>query len=104
MGGGRLSRSSGNMIDPIAAANEWGSDAIRYLVLRDAPFEKIEDSPVSPDQFNARFNADLANGLGILVSRSLKMVERYCERGVSRSGGVGPSEIAHHDVVVLSIR
>ena len=92
MGGGRLSRSSGNMIDPIAAANEWGSDAIRYLVLRDAPFEKIEDSPVSPDQFNARFNADLANGLGNLVSRTLKMVESYCEGIVPRSGGEGDSE------------
>lgn len=98
MGEGRLSRSSGNMIDPIAAAKEWGSDAIRYLVLRDAPFEKIEDSPVSPEQFNARFNADLANGLGNLVSRSLKMVESYCEGVVPRPGGEGPSEIALHAI------
>src|SRR6266851_4810671 len=88
--GQRLSKSSGNMIDPIAAADEWGVDAIRYLVLRDAPFEK--DSPISPDQFNARFNADLANGLGNLVSRTLKMVESYCEAIVPRSGGEGESE------------
>ena len=98
MGAGRLSRSSGNMIDPIAAANEWGSDAIRYLVLRDAPFEKIEDSPVSPERFNARFNADLANGLGNLVSRSLKMVESYCEGLVPRSDGEAESERALHAV------
>jgi methionyl-tRNA synthetase len=98
MGEGRLSRSSGNMIDPIAAAKEWGSDAIRYLVLRDAPFEKIEDSPISPEQFNARFNADLANGLGNLVSRTMKMVETYCEGLVPRPGGEGPSEIALHAV------
>ncbi|HEV2012028.1 MAG TPA: class I tRNA ligase family protein, partial [Candidatus Limnocylindria bacterium] len=91
---GRLSRSSGNMIDPLGAAAEWGSDAIRYLVLREAPFEK--DSPISPEQFNARFNADLANGLGNLVSRTLKMVETYCEGLVPRPGGEGESEIALH--------
>ncbi|HAF10781.1 MAG TPA: methionine--tRNA ligase [Chloroflexi bacterium] len=91
---GRLSRSSGNMIDPLAAAAEWGSDAIRYLVLREAPFEK--DSPISAEQFNARFNADLANGLGNLVSRTLKMAETYCEGLVPRPGGDGASEIALH--------
>ena len=91
---GRLSRSSGNMIDPLGAAAEWGSDAIRYLVLREAPFEK--DAPISTEQFNARFNADLANGLGNLVSRTLKMVETYCEGLVPRSGGEGESEIALH--------
>jgi methionyl-tRNA synthetase len=98
LGESRLSRSSGNMIDPLAAAQEWGSDAIRYLVLRDAPFEKIEDSPISPEQFNARFNADLANGLGNLVSRTMKMVETYCEGVVPRSGGEGDSEIALHAI------
>ena len=94
LGESRLSRSSGNMIDPIAAAKDWGSDAIRYLVLREAPFEK--DSPISPEQFNARFNADLANGLGNLVSRTMKMVETYCEGLVPRSGGEGESEMTVH--------
>jgi len=93
-GGQRLSKSSGNMIDPFASAEEWGADAIRYLVLREAPFEK--DSPISPEQFNARFNADLANGLGNLVSRTLKMVESYTEGVVPRPGGEGESEIALH--------
>jgi methionyl-tRNA synthetase len=93
---GRLSRSSGNMIDPIAAADEWGADAIRYLVLREAPFER--DSPISSEQFSARFNADLANGLGNLVSRTIKMVESYCEGLVPRSAGEGASEIELHAV------
>jgi methionyl-tRNA synthetase len=91
-GQGRLSRSSGNMIDPIAAANEWGPDAIRYLVLREAPFAK--DSPISPEQFNLRFNADLANGLGNLVSRTANMVERYCGGKVPDAKSGGPSEQA----------
>ncbi|MDP9320709.1 MAG: methionine--tRNA ligase [Chloroflexota bacterium] len=102
-GDSRLSRSSGNMIDPIAAAKEWGGDPIRYLVLRDAPFEKIEDSPVSAEQFNARFNADLANGLGNLVSRTLKMVETYCEGRVPRPGSEGESEVALHAIADRAI-
>ena len=88
--GQRLSKSSGNMIDPFASAQEWGAEPLRYLLLREAPFEK--DSPVSTDQMGARFNADLANGLGNLVSRTLKMVESYCEGIVPRSAGEGESE------------
>jgi methionyl-tRNA synthetase len=91
-GQGRLSRSSGNMIDPIAAANEWGSDALRYLLLREAPYAK--DSPISPELLDLRFNADLANGLGNLVSRATKMVELYCEGRVPPAGQGGPSEKA----------
>ncbi|HEV8670256.1 MAG TPA: methionine--tRNA ligase [Candidatus Limnocylindria bacterium] len=91
-GEGRLSRSSGNMIDPIAAANEWGSDALRYLLLREAPFAK--DSPISPELLDLRFNADLANGLGNLVSRATKMVELYCDGRVPAPGKGGRSENA----------
>jgi methionyl-tRNA synthetase len=94
--GQRLSKSSGNMIDPFASAEEWGVDALRYLLLREAPFER--DSPISTDQLSARFNADLANGLGNLVSRTLKMVETYCEGVVPRPGGEGESEIELHAV------
>ncbi|MDP9266490.1 MAG: methionine--tRNA ligase [Chloroflexota bacterium] len=75
--GQRLSKSSGNMIDPIASAEQWGVDATRYLLLREAPFEK--DTPISPERLDDRFNADLANGLGNLVQRTLKMCELYCE-------------------------
>ena len=70
-------------------------------MLRDAPFEK--DSPISPEQFNARFNADLANGLGNLVSRSMKMVETYCLGLVPRRGGESPSEIALHAIADRAI-
>lgn len=91
-GEGRLSRSSGNMIDPIAAANEWGPDALRYLLLREAPFAK--DSPISPELLDLRFNADLANGLGNLVSRATRMVELYCDGRVPSSGKGGASEKA----------
>lgn len=99
--GQRLSKSSGNMIDPFACVAEWGVDASRYLVLREAPLEK--DSPISPEQFNARFNADLANGLGNLVSRTMKMVETYCDGHVPPSGGEGDSERAVHASAVRAV-
>jgi methionyl-tRNA synthetase len=90
--GQRLSKSSGNMIDPFASVEEWGADAARYLVLREAPFDK--DSPISPELLDLRFNADLANGLGNLVSRATKMVELYCDGRVPQPGQAGPSEKA----------
>jgi methionyl-tRNA synthetase len=84
------------MIDPIAAANEWGSDALRYLMLREAPFAK--DSPISPELLDLRFNADLANGLGNLVSRATKMVELYSDSRVPSPGEGGTSEKALREI------
>jgi len=100
--GQRLSKSSGNMIDPFASAEEWGVDAARYLVLREAPFEK--DSPISPELLNARFNADLANGLGNLVSRTLAMVAQYCESRVPDAGAPGESERTVREVAERALR
>ncbi|HKY51369.1 MAG TPA: class I tRNA ligase family protein, partial [Candidatus Limnocylindria bacterium] len=100
--GQRLSKSSGNMIDPIAAANEWGSDALRYLLLREAPFAK--DSPISPELLDLRFNADLANGLGNLVSRATKMLELYSDGQVPSPGEPGASEKRLREVAERALK
>jgi len=86
---GRLSKSSGNVVEPIAFAEEYGVDAARYLLLREAAFER--DSPISAEQFNARFNAELANGLGNTLQRTLAMIEKYRGSRVPDDADLGSS-------------
>ena len=73
--GGKLAKSSGNVFDAFAFADEFGVDGARYLLLREAPFEK--SSPISAESFAKRFNADLANDLGNLVSRTTTLLEKF---------------------------
>jgi methionyl-tRNA synthetase len=72
-GGIKMSKSLGNAVSPIDLINEYGTDAMRYYVLR--ALSAFEDSPFTPLRFNESYNAHLANGLGNLVSRVMKMAE-----------------------------
>ncbi|HUD04335.1 MAG TPA: methionine--tRNA ligase, partial [Candidatus Paceibacterota bacterium] len=74
-GGLKMSKSLGNSVNPIDLVNECGTDALRYFVAREiSPFE---DSPFTMERFKEAYNSGLANGLGNLVSRSMKMQTLY---------------------------
>ena len=72
-GGIKMSKSLGNTIDPLDVVKNYGTDALRYYVCREvSPFD---DSPFTMEKFKDAYNAHLANGLGNLVSRVMKMAE-----------------------------
>jgi methionyl-tRNA synthetase len=75
--GEKLSKSTGNVVDPIAVVDEWGLDAFRYYLVRELDIGP--DGNWTDAGFRSRYQAELANGLGNLVNRSLTMIKRYRE-------------------------
>ncbi len=73
--GTRMSKSTGNVVDPVAVVDEWGVDAFRFYVLRELDIGP--DGNWTDAGFRSRYSAELANGLGNLVNRSLSMLKRY---------------------------
>jgi methionyl-tRNA synthetase len=81
-GGVKMSKSLGNVINPNDIVAEYGTDALRYFLLREiSPFE---DSPFTMERFKESYNAGLANGLGNLVSRIMTLSEKYLKNSLSQ--------------------
>ncbi|MCX6713984.1 MAG: methionine--tRNA ligase [Candidatus Vogelbacteria bacterium] len=77
-GGIRMSKTLGNVIDPRDIAKEYGTDALRYFLLKE--ISSFEDSPFTIERFKESYNSGLANGLGNLSSRILTLSEKYLEK------------------------
>ena len=84
-GGIKMSKSLGNTVDPFELVKEYGTDAMRYFVARE--LHPFEDSPFTPEKFKSAYNAGLANGLGNLVSRVMKMAQENLGKPVSILAG-----------------
>lgn len=76
-GGVKMSKTLGNVVDPKEIVDEYGTDALRYFLLRE--ISSFEDSPFSKERFKDAYNSGLANGLGNLVSRIMKMSEDHID-------------------------
>jgi methionyl-tRNA synthetase len=83
-----MSKSLGNVIDPHAIIDAYGVDALRYFVLREVPFGN--DGDFSTETFVTRFNSELANDLGNLLSRVLTMIGKYFDGKIPPAGPEQP--------------
>lgn len=89
-GGIKMSKSLGNVINPFDVVKEYGTEALRYFVCRELPAH--EDSPFTMDRFKLAYNTNLANGLGNLVSRIMKMATTHLDKPVKVSDEINSKE------------
>jgi methionyl-tRNA synthetase len=111
--GEKMSKSVGNVIDPVSMAEHYGVDQMRYFFLREVPFG--QDGNYSHEALVNRINADLANDLGNLAQRTLSMIAKNCEARLPTCGELAepdrnlldavdallPRVRAHHEVQAI---
>jgi methionyl-tRNA synthetase len=84
--GAKMSKSVGNIVDPLVLADKYSADAVRYYLMSD--IATGQDADFSQERLIERYNADLANTLGNLLNRSLTMIEKYRSGKLTRSKSV----------------
>ena len=91
IGGAKMSKSVGNIVDPFVLADKYGADALRYYLMRD--IATGQDADFSEERLIERYNADLANSLGNLLNRTLSMISQYRGRKLVR-----PKSVESHPI------
>ena len=103
--GEKMSKSVGNVIDPLALVDAFGVDAVRFFLLREVPFG--QDGSYSEEAIIARINSDLANELGNLAQRSLSMVNKNLDGIVPTPGQFSAEDtalLAQADALLETVR
>jgi len=98
---GKMSKSKGNVIDPKFLIDRYGSDSIRYFLLREIAFG--QDGVFTPEAFIQRLNFDLANDLGNLVSRTTAMIEKYFDGNIPAPTAPGEYDAALQELAVKTV-
>lgn len=101
VGQDKMSKSVGNVVNPMDMCREYGVDAFRYFVMSE--MNMGQDASFTEDTFITRYNSDLANDLGNLLSRVVKMILRQCEGRIPECGTLEAIDAAFRDEVLAAV-